>query len=137
MWPDYKLVSHITAMAERSIMEFEELNKPDERFSKESLLKQILWDAQVDDEEFEDTFQAILNLFGRGEDSGQLEKPGYNQNFEHVLKLWDSYSREMERIYDSLIEGKSEFATIQMQSMWQRHNGQSRDFFVKQLKAKK
>lgn len=50
-----------------------------------------------------------------------------------VLELWDSYTKDLNRIYGLLMEGKSELAAIILQERKSMHNGQSRELLHRML----
>ncbi|MFQ5771980.1 MAG: hypothetical protein ACE5HX_15705 [bacterium] len=53
---------------------------------------------------------------------------------ERILALWDSWSAEMEYLYDHLLEGKSELAAVKLSGCLYRHSGESRNVLVELLK---
>lgn len=44
-----------------------------------------------------------------------------------IFRLWDGYTDDMNRIYQLLMDGKSELASIILQERKTLHNGQSRE----------
>lgn len=61
--------------------------------------------------------------------------PSKKETLDSIVTLWDSTTKDMDRLYSLLMDGKSELAAIMLDSYKSLHNTQSRVFLYTQLVA--
>ena len=60
----------------------EEQKRREKQFGLEETLKQILWDGQIEDEEFNETFSDIVKLMKRCVENNDYKKQLYEINLD-------------------------------------------------------
>ena len=52
-----------------------------------------------------------------------------------IVQLWGTAHHGMERVYDCLMDGKSELAAVLLKNCMSLHNGQQRELLVETLRG--